>query len=447
MVFDRFLKTNNDRSLLVKRNIIGTFLVKGISVPTQLLLVPLTIGYISSELYGIWLTLTSIIGWIGFFDIGFGNGLRNRLAEALANNDLAKAKKYISTTYVCLTAIFVTVGCIAYFIIPLFDWTTILNTSGIYKETIETVLRIVVVCFCLQMIISVQSSTWRALQKNAVASFVNAMGQVVTLVGIWILTITTFPSLKIMAIVYNGSSLLVMILSTIYLFVLKYPDLCPSLKDVEFSYAKNIVNLGGKFFIIQIAALVTFQFTNIILSNTCGPESVTEYNVIYKYMSIAYMVMDMIVSPIWSAFTDAYTKNDKVWMLNTYRRLQRIFLFVAAGVFVMVLLYPIVFKLWLGNTVTIHTDFVIIIAIYVIALMWSSIHSSIINGIGKLKFSLLYYNIQTVINIPVCYFLGQAIGAKGVILGIILVTFPNMFTQPYQTIHLIKGDAKGIWNK
>lgn len=84
----RLRSSKNERSSKIKKNVIGTLIVKGISIPTQLLLVPLTISYISSELYGIWLTLTSIIGWIGFFDIGFGNGLRNKLTEALANNDI-----------------------------------------------------------------------------------------------------------------------------------------------------------------------------------------------------------------------------------------------------------------------------------------------------------------------------------------------------------------------
>ena len=33
------------------------------------------------------LTLSSIIGWFAFFDIGFGNGLRNKFAEAIAKGD------------------------------------------------------------------------------------------------------------------------------------------------------------------------------------------------------------------------------------------------------------------------------------------------------------------------------------------------------------------------
>ena len=52
-----------------------------------LVLVPLTINYLNPTKYGIWITLSSVIGWFSFFDIGLGNGLRNRFAEAIANND------------------------------------------------------------------------------------------------------------------------------------------------------------------------------------------------------------------------------------------------------------------------------------------------------------------------------------------------------------------------
>ena len=46
----------SSRSAKVKKNILGSFGVKGASIIISLILVPLTIGYVSSELYGIWLT-------------------------------------------------------------------------------------------------------------------------------------------------------------------------------------------------------------------------------------------------------------------------------------------------------------------------------------------------------------------------------------------------------
>ena len=49
------------RSIRAKRNIIGSLLIKGWSILVQLILVPLTMDYLSPEVYGIWLTVSSIM--------------------------------------------------------------------------------------------------------------------------------------------------------------------------------------------------------------------------------------------------------------------------------------------------------------------------------------------------------------------------------------------------
>jgi hypothetical protein len=40
----------------------------------------MTINYVNPTQYGIWITLSSIISWFSFFDIGFGYGLSSRFA-------------------------------------------------------------------------------------------------------------------------------------------------------------------------------------------------------------------------------------------------------------------------------------------------------------------------------------------------------------------------------
>ena len=78
----------DSRSAKVKKNILGSFVVKGISILVSLILVPLTIGYVSSELYGIWLTLASVISWVALFDLGFGKRLAAMLVRHMLTSCL-----------------------------------------------------------------------------------------------------------------------------------------------------------------------------------------------------------------------------------------------------------------------------------------------------------------------------------------------------------------------
>ena len=87
-----------ERSPLAKKNILASLIFKVIDIPVYLALVPVTINYLNEYEYGIWLTLSSIILWIDTFDIGLGNGLRNKLGCAIAENDYSKGKAYVSTT-------------------------------------------------------------------------------------------------------------------------------------------------------------------------------------------------------------------------------------------------------------------------------------------------------------------------------------------------------------
>ena len=90
------------RSITVKKNIAGALVLKCISILISLQVVPLTIDYINPTKYGIWLTLSSIIAWLSYFDLGFAHGFRNRFAESKAKGDIKLAKEYISTTYIVL---------------------------------------------------------------------------------------------------------------------------------------------------------------------------------------------------------------------------------------------------------------------------------------------------------------------------------------------------------
>lgn len=95
----------NKRTVLLKKNVIASFVLNGGSILISFVLVPMTLGYLNEYEYGVWLTLNSILSWIYIFDIGLGNGLRNRLTEALARNDFKSAKIYVSTSFFCMSII------------------------------------------------------------------------------------------------------------------------------------------------------------------------------------------------------------------------------------------------------------------------------------------------------------------------------------------------------
>ena len=82
-IYSYFTK-GNERSVIIKKNIAASLVLKCVSILISLQVVPLTIDYINPTKYGIWLTLSSIIARLSYFDLGFAHGFRNRFAEAKA---------------------------------------------------------------------------------------------------------------------------------------------------------------------------------------------------------------------------------------------------------------------------------------------------------------------------------------------------------------------------
>jgi O-antigen/teichoic acid export membrane protein len=96
---------------------------------------------------------------------------------------------------------------------------------------------------------------------------------------IFILTKTTSGNLIYLGAAFSFTPVLVLLISSIWFYSHEYRKFSPSIKFVRFRYARNLMSLGIKFFIIQIAAVVLYQTSNIIFAQLFGPEQVTPYNV------------------------------------------------------------------------------------------------------------------------------------------------------------------------
>lgn len=446
-ILSKYITNDNSRSGKVKKNIIGSIAVKGISIVVSFLIVPLTLGYVSSELYGVWLTLSSISVWLGFFDIGFTLGLKNKLTEALAQGDVNKGKELVSTTYVLLFAIFIPLCAFVVLIIPYIDWCSLLNISTLYEYDIIRTMTIIVICFSFQMVLNIIATIFQSLQKVAISSLFPVVGNAFSLLLIFLATIYVKPSLMVLAICISVAPIFTYIIISCYLFCGRLSYLAPSLRKVNFKLFYDLFELGAKFFVIQIQVVIFFQTTNFLISNISSPETVSIYNIAYKYLNVATMLLTIVMNPLWPAFTDAKTKGDYQWMKTIYYKLLKLFIMFIVGVLTMVILSPIAYDLWIGSKLQIPIGWTILIALYTIINCWDSLHVYIINGLGILKLQTYVILIGIFFHIPFSYMLSNYFGAKGVILSMITITSIYSILFTIQVRKNLYGKADGIWAK
>jgi len=442
-----FWSAGHERTLNIKKNIIYSFLIKGLSVTITYVLVPLTIHYINPSQYGIWLTIYSLVAWMNTFDIGLSNGLRNKLANSIALNKNDEANKFISTTYILL--LFIALLTFGLFVLAgsYFNWNQLLKTPNDINYKIWPIIIVTLGFVCIQFILQPVNSILIALHQPFKSSLIMLAGQLLTLLLTIILIQYTHERLLLLVIVAAGSPVLSLFLGSIYLFCSALRSYTPKFKFVDFKSTKKLLNLGGAFFIIQIGALVLYETDNIIITRTLGPAAVTVFNIAFKYFSILIIAFLIIITPYWSAFTDAYAKKDFEWIKNSISKLRRFWLFFSIAAILFYFFSDTFYQLWIGNKVVVPKLLSLSMAVYVLMQNWTIMHAYMLNGTGKLKIQLFFVIGTGIFNIPASVFLIHRIGISGTtIANIIAMLIMNIFLT-YQCELIINQKAKGIWNK
>jgi len=450
--FSKILKRINsgsDRSIVVKRNIVVSFIIKGLSLLTTLTLVPLTLNILDNEKYGIWITIYSIVNWFNIMDIGLGNGFRNKFAEAVALNNISKAKQYVSTLYT--STFLISFGCLLiYSIIHFFlNWDKILNIPNNFDENISGIVFLIFGLFSFQFVFKNITTILLSLQKTALSNAIVFISQAVSLILILFFGKMGFANLKTISMTFMLSPILVNGIASFFLFRTQLRIYLPDKIEIDRHSISNMMNLGIKFFFIQITTIVMFSAGNIIITQLYGPAEVTPYNITNQLFYAGMGIFSIITAPFWSAYTEAITKKDFTWIKNSINRLNKIWMLFVVTIIIILLFSPIIFKLWVGDTVQIPFSLSISFALYVAILSWTSIYAQFLNGTGKIRIQLYVAIIQFITNIPLAIFLAKILGLGPV--GVIMATNINLLLSavilPLQTKKISNQKAYGIWNK
>lgn len=439
---------SSGRSKELTDNIILSLAMKFASIVASLLLVPMTINYVNPTQYGIWLTLSSVIGWMTYFDLGLGNGFRNKFAEAKANGDTNLAREYVSTTYFAISFIVMILFIIVLIINKITDWSSILKLPIIFKLELQRIFVIVSAFTCLNMIANIFGTLLTADQKPGLTSIIQGIGQWMSLLAIFILTKVSKGSLTNLALYYSGIPCLVMLIASIIMFSCsKYKYYSPEIKYIKTNLIRSILQLGVQFFIIYMCLIAIFQIINIVITRELGAESVTQYNVCNKYFNIIYMVASIISTPLWSAFTEAYTRNDYPWMSSMIKKMEKLwFLSIIIGL-VMLATSEVVYRIWIGSSIVINYKLSASMLFLILIQTIGNVYMSMINGIGTIRVQLIIYMIFAIVAWPLFTICAKTFGLVGVVIVPSIVNLVQAIAGKIQLNKLMSKTAKGVWLK
>lgn len=439
---------SDQRTSLLRKNILGSFLIKGWSAVVVLLMVPVTLKCLGEYKNGVWLTISSILMWIDYMDIGLGNGLRNKLAAHLAHGETERAHSLVSSTFAMLTYIMIPILAILLILVALLDTYGFLNVSPGKVPDLDAVLIVTITFVCSTFIFKLIGNFYMGLQLPAVSNLLVAIGQTLALAGCYLVYLSGSHSLMHIALVNTAAPFLTYVLAYPVTFYYKYPQLRPQYKLVNLSEAKSVMTMGVKFFVMQISSVVLFLTSNILISKLFSPAMVTPYQIAYRYFSLMLVAFTVICMPFWNATTDAYERCDMAWIRSANKKMNVMTLLILISMVLMVAVSPWVYDIWIGDKAHVGIPMSIAMAAYIFILIYSMRYSYFINGIGKLWLQLVFTVSAAILFIPMAYFTARwSHNIIWFMAVMCLVNLPGLVVNRIQFQKLINGTAQGIWNR
>lgn len=436
LVFDEFDEksvvksiTKKDNDSIMKRNVLMSFLIKGISLVLGFFSYPLYFRYFNNEsVLGIWLTVLSLMGMIITFDLGLGNGLRNKLVKPLLDKDIKKQKELITSTYISSFLISLAILAIASILIFTIDVNSLLGITSdvISPMTLRICLFIVCASICLEFSLKNVTVILQALQKQAFANLFALLSTACLMLFAAIVRIQTDEARLIgISIFYFCIINLPLLVGTFIVWKKYFPEYKFSKRDFTKSATREVMTLGIGFFVIQLMLLAINSTNELLISNFYGSNVTVIYTDYNKLIQVVISLFATITLPYWSMVTKMKETNDIVGIKKLIKRLM-IFASIFAGLLMLIgVFFQPILDIWLGDK-TIAVDYKILSFFLMYALFWiiSVSFSAIANGLSIIKKQLFLYIFAAAIKITSAIIFGyvfkNTFGWEYIVLGNVL---------------------------
>ncbi|WP_167555365.1 oligosaccharide flippase family protein [Gottfriedia acidiceleris] len=400
--------------------------------------VRITIDYLGKNLYGLWATIISIIGWINLTDLGIGNGLRNRLGEALAKQNKKEAKQLVSTAYIGITIIMLIIFIIASIIL------CVLFSMNKISQGLLTPIFITLGGFCLNFILGTCRNIAYSIHRSGQVTITQFISAILSVLGT--ILISKFSEENL--ILYSIVSFLALCISNIILtisIINKRNELVPKISYFNKSKVKNIMNIGIKFFLLQIYVLIMFSTDNFIINNFINSSAVADFSIISKVFNSGNDLFSIMLITLWSAVTHAMTTKNISWIIKARKKLLLMLIPYSMGCLFVGFFLNDITRVWLGRS-DVRYDFFTtsIFIISGVVLAWNAINVNILNGMGKLDLQLKLCIVAAILNIPLSIYMIKVcdFGMGGVKLATLICLLITAIPLSIQVSYELKNFQK-----
>jgi len=391
------------------------------ALATSFLLIPLTIGYLGVEQYGILVALTALMSMFVFADLGLGNGLLNLVSDAHGRGDRDAASRAVSSAFFMLVAVALAAGAIALLIYSAIPWTSLVRVadprlSGEIAATAAILIAVTLFSLPLGVIDRVRSAYQEGYISSVLGFVASLAGVLATLIAIllklplpWLVALISLP--PVAALLANGFEL----------FRRRRPWLAPHLRRADRRVAIKLAKIGFLFMILQLAVAVAYQSDVVVAGSVLGPKAAATYSVTLKFFFLAPSFLGMFLATLWPAYTEALARGDTRWVRQTLARSVAIAGLVSGGAALgLVLIGGWVIRTWTGGAIDPPVELLVGAALWSVVYATFTAIAMLLNAASVVLFQVVLASTMAIASIGLSILLANIIGLPGIVWGTLL---------------------------
>lgn len=330
---------------------VTSVIAKGVSILTILISVPLTLNYLGTERYGLWMTISSVVGMLIIADFGLGNGLVNAVSQADGRNSREDAITAVSSAFFILSGVAVLLSLVFGSVYSIIPWSRIFNVSSVQaKLEAGPSMAVFFACFALNLPLGVVQRVQFGYQEGFLSNLWQIAGSVLGLICL-LVAIQVKAGLPWLVLAMSGTPTLVIALNWFVHFACRRLWLWPRWSHFEWKVGKTLLGTGLIFMLLTIVNVLGTSSDNIIVAQFLGASAVATYSVVQQLFLITLLVQYVTV-PLWPAFSEALSRGDYAWTRRTFLRINYIAISMTIFICASLLLFGrFVIAFWAGSQV------------------------------------------------------------------------------------------------
>lgn len=382
-------KARNVRAAITALSSIGA---KGLVGVISLLSIRLTLGYLGSDRFGLWITIASLQTVFSFTDFGLGNGVLHTVAEAFGRGDMKLVARAVRSALTAQIALAGTLLSIFWLTFRYIDWARIFHVYGTNAAAqAGPTIAVFVTLFLVRSVIQIVQQAQFGLQAGYLANAWTAAGNLAAIAGLF-LCAEHHASVPILCLVVSGLPVASGLLNVTWWLSTRLPKVPGRSQGwhTHRTLIADMLRIGLLFFFLQLTAQLNYGIDPLIVNQVVGSAAVAALAIVQKPFDLLSVFLLLLLQPLWPAYREAVATGDIPWIKSTFRRTLITSLAIATAFAVLMAVEgQSLIRLWVGPHT--HPAEVLILA-YCAAHLFSASQSPLaffLNGLGKIRFQLL----------------------------------------------------------